>query len=382
MTKIAENLVGSAEVHVLCGPKGYGDLENDSNDNVEGVIIHRLKAFNLDKNNIVFRLLRLTFLSLGMFFFCLIKVTKNDKLLLVTNPALSVPLFGFLKNLKKFQFYILVHDVFPENLIAANILKSKKNIIYRLLRNIFNSSYSQANKLFVLGRDMAQIMSKKTSIKTKITIIENWADLDNICPTSFIDNPIIKEHNLQEKIVFLFAGNLGRLQGLNFLFDIISLINNDLIHFLFVGNGAMFSELKEIKNQKELKNILFLGSLPRNQQSNFLNASHFGVVTLEQEVLGLGVPSKSYNILAAGKPIFFIGNQLSEIAQLINESSCGVSFGMNEKNEIVNFLDNLNFKNVIQYSEMGILGRKVAHEKYSRDAILLKFKNEIVDANQ
>jgi hypothetical protein len=382
MTKIAESLTYSAEVHVLCGPKGYGAIENYSTNELNGVIIHRLKAFNLDKNNIIFRLLRVTFLSLGMFFFCLIMVNKGDRLLLVTNPAFSIPLFGFLKKIKKFQFYILVHDVFPENLIAANILKSKTNLLYVFLKRIFNLSYSQANKLFVLGRDMAQIMKEKTNSITEIIIIENWADLDNIYPTSFINNPIIKEHNLQEKVVFLFAGNLGRLQGLNFLFDIISLINNDLIHFLFVGNGAMLSELKEIKNQKGLKNISFLGSLPRNQQSNFLNASHFGVVTLEEKVYGLGVPSKSYNILAAGKPIFFIGNQLSEIAQLISESSCGVSFGMNQKQEIINFFNNLNSINIFQYTKMGILGRKKAQEKYSKDAILLKFKNEIVNVYQ
>lgn len=380
MTVIAENLSGYAQVHVLCGPEGYGDIVGQKSD-MSKVIIHRIKGFNLNKNNIFFRFLRLVFISLGMFVFGLFKIEKNDRVLLVTNPAFSIPLFSFLKKIKNFSYFILVHDVFPENLIPARILKSKNDFLYKLLKNIFDFSYKQANKLFVLGRDMKELMAVKTNGKVNIEIIENWADLKSIKVMDFKTNQIIQEHQLQDKIVFLFAGNLGRLQGLSYFFDIISSVENEVLHFSFIGNGAMLSELKSKKDNKQLKNVSFLGSFPRNQQCNFLNASHFGIVTLEEEVFGLGVPSKSYNIMAAGKPLFFIGNQSSEIAKMIKEYGCGMSFSMEQKTEIVRFLNSLNQQNITDYMNMGLTGRQLAVEKYSQDAILLKFKRALIDGN-
>lgn len=49
----------------------------------------------------------------------------------------------------------------------------------------------------------------------------------------------------------------------------------------------------------------------RSQQNDFLNACDIGIVTLNDGMYGLGVPSKSYNIWAAGKPILYIGDDNS-----------------------------------------------------------------------
>jgi glycosyltransferase involved in cell wall biosynthesis len=314
-----------------------------------------------------------------MFFFSFFNLRKGDTLLLVTNPALSIPFFSFLRRIRKFRFLILVHDVFPENLIPAKIIRSKTNPIYKFLKLIFDWSYKKADQLFVLGRDMKEVLLHKVKDENKISIIENWADLDNVNVSDFEDNQIIKEHQLQNKIVFLFAGNLGRVQGLDYFFELISSLDNGLLHFLFVGEGTMLSNLMQIKTEKKLDNVSFLGTYPRSKQSLFLNAAHFGVVTLEEEVYGLGVPSKSYNILAAGKPLFFIGNQASEIAQLIKEFSCGVSFGNEQKEETIAFFNKLNLDNIVVYKEMGVVGKKVAECKYSKDMILSKFKKAIIN---
>jgi glycosyltransferase involved in cell wall biosynthesis len=378
MTSISEELAHHADVHVLCGPNGYGGISG-SNEKLKNITIHRLNAFNFDKNNILLRILRLIFLSFGMFFFSLFKVKKTDKLLLVTNPALSIPLFAVLKWFKKFSFFILVHDVFPENLIPGGVIKSASNPLYKTLKSIFNWSYKKADKLFVLGRDMFDIMASKTNYPGKITVIENWADITNVTPEDFSNNLIIIEEGLKDKIVFLFAGNIGRLQGLEFIFELLKEIKNSKIHFLFVGNGAMLPVLEKKKRELNLRNLSFLGTYPRDKQQLFLNASHFGVVTLEQSFYGLGVPSKSYNILAAGKPIFFIGNPNSEISLLINETGCGVAYSQTEKENILNFLDSLTLENLKVYQEFGLKGRSLVEKKFSKKIILKKFTKELIN---
>jgi hypothetical protein len=378
MTSISEKLAGHADIHVLCGPSGYDGIAG-SNQEFKNVTIHRLSAFDFDKNNILLRLFRLLFLSAGMFFFGLFKVKKKDTLLLVTNPALSIPLFALLKLIKHFSFFILVHDVFPENLIPGGVIKASSNPVYKILKLIFNWSYKKADKLIVLGRDMFDIMASKTNYPEKITIIENWADITNVTPEDFSKNRIIIEEGLKDKIVFLFAGNIGRLQGLEFIFELLQGVKNPNIHFLFVGSGAMLPILKKKKRELGLQNLSFLGSYPRNQQQLFLNASHFGVVTLEQSFYGLGVPSKSYNILAAGKPIFFLGNKNSEIFLMVKETGCGIAFSQDQKEEILIFLNNLRSEDLQFYQEIGLKGRVLVMDKYSKDIILDKFKKELID---
>jgi glycosyltransferase involved in cell wall biosynthesis len=228
---------------------------------------------------------------------------------------------------------------------------------------------------------MKSVLAQKINDDSKITIIENWADLENIKPETYIENNLVKQNNLQGKINFLFAGNLGRLQGLDFLFEIISSVKNSKVHFSFIGNGALLSELKETVQKRELKNVSFLGTFPRNEQNTFLNACHFGMVTLAQEIYGLGVPSKSYNILAAGKPIFFIGNKKSEIASMITDYGCGVAFEFKDKDRIIDFFNRIDEQSMASFEEMGSSARKTAIEYYAKNAILDKFKKEILDGN-
>lgn len=376
MTNIANSLAADLDVHVLCGPSGYDDLKTNYKGN-PNFTIHRINAFNFNKNYVFQRLIRLLLISLGMLLHGLFKVKGNDKLLLVTNPALAIPLFSILKKIKGFSYFILVHDVFPENLIPAKILPSKNNLLYKLLTLIFDWSYRQGNHLIVLGRDMKEILTKKTHGKNSITIIENWADLEEITPEPFLQNELIIQKKLEDKIVFLFAGNLGRLQGLPFLFDIIKQVNNDLLHFAFVGDGALLPQLKETVLTNKIENVSFWGTFPRKAQSKFLNASTFGVVTLDSDVFGLGVPSKSYNILAAGKPIFFLGNKNSEIAQMISEHDCGIVFTQDEENKILDFFNQLNFNKLDSFYQKGINSRLAAKTIFSKQNSLQKFKSLI-----
>lgn len=380
MTSIADSLGADLDVHVICGPSGYDELKNKQQSD-KPFTIHRINAFNFNKNNVYQRLARLLLISFGMLFQGLFKIRKVDKVLLVTNPAFAIPLFSILKRMKGFSYFILVHDVFPENLLPAKILSSRENIIYKSLKTIYDWSYQQSNQLIVLGRDMKEIMSKKTNGKNNIAIIENWADLEKVNPEDFSQNELILQHGLANKIVFLFAGNLGRLQGLPFLFDIIREVNNDLLHFAFVGDGALYLSLTRRAGKEQLNNVSFWSTFPREQQNLFLNASHFGIVTLDPEVYGLGVPSKSYNILAAGKPIFFIGSKESEIAQMVIKNQCGIVFDKSEKEAIISFMDHLDFKILNRYEETGKQARNLAEKSYSRNAVLEKFRNLLLMSN-
>jgi len=89
----------------------------------------------------------------------------------------------------------------------------------------------------------------------------------------------------------------------------------------------------------------------------------------------MGVPSKSYNILASGKPILYIGPLESEIALMITENRIGYCFDTDNAEGILTFFNNLNSGMICELRDMGIRARKLVETKYSKEIILQKFYN-------
>ncbi|MDE3236502.1 MAG: glycosyltransferase family 4 protein [Bacteroidota bacterium] len=375
MTQIAKSLSEMSIVNVLCGPIGYDFISNEASWDSNSIKIYRVRIPNFNKNVLFFRIIRFLFLSLGMFCKGLFLIKKTDRVLIVTNPAFNIPLFSLIKILKRNKYFILVHDVFPENLLAADLLKRPDSFYFRLIRRVYNWSYCKADSLIVLGRDMKEVMQKKTKYKKDIEIIENWGDTETISIEKFENNTLIQKLNLQDKIVFMFAGNIGRVQGLEYFFKVIQKVDNSLIHFLFIGSGSNLNSLK--KTFENNKNVTFLNYIPRSEQNTFLNACHVGVVTLSPKLYGLGVPSKTYNIMAAGKPILFLGNKKTEVALMLHENECGYVFAPEEEDQLLNFFQSFNKNSLIQVQLKGLKARHLSETRYSKEKIIRKLENII-----
>ena len=262
---------------------------------------------------------------------------------MVTNPAPLILFMSRLKRKRRFELNILVHDVFPENTIAAGV----KLPLYGFVKSLFDKAYSRADKLIVLGRDMAQIMSRKTKNKVDLRIIENWGDFENIHEAPMPQS---------DRIILQYAGNIGRVQGLDKIIE--SLPEN--IEFHLYGSGAMEDRLKAYNKP----NVFFHGPYARNEQSDILSKCHISLVTLNDKMYGLGTPSKTYNILASGRPILYFGPSESEIELLIKEHGIGY-IGWPECWDIPTL------------QRMGKEARRIGEQLYSEKSILQKFRDMI-----
>jgi glycosyltransferase involved in cell wall biosynthesis len=326
ITEIAEFLATKKKnINVICTDSKYNENDNFNyvkKENRNGVLIHRIKSESLDKNNFLKRTIKLFFSSIKLFYKLFISVRKNDEILIVTNPAFLILLMPILKFFKGVNYKILVHDIFPENLVAIGKI-NKTSFINKFLKLWFDFSYSQAEKCIAIGRDMEEILLKKNVKPSNLCFIPNWADTDEVQPISKNQTNLINKSNLKDRFVFQFAGNLGHAQGIENILASIKLLSNLKIHFLFIGSGAMENKIKEFINNNPLNNVTHVGFQKRSEQNDFLNACDVAIVTLSDGMFGLGVPSKSYNIMATGKPILIIADDNSEISQCVKENNIG-----------------------------------------------------------
>lgn len=377
LTKVANKLTDKYEVEVVCGTPTYDtDSTEDSYFKVsEKIRIHRLKSLVGNKNNILYRVLKFIQLSVQIVIFLKKNLRSGDKLFIVTNPAPLIILCAWLKKFKKFEWIILVHDVFPENTIPAGIINSKANFVYRFLKKMFDRAYSTADRIIVLGRDMEKVMRGKISRynrNTNIKVIENWGATHEILPLKQVKHPpLVKKFTLQ------YAGNMGRVQGLhNFLKCFKNSNNNDVILQL-IGDGAVKVELQNFVLDNALDNVVFYGGYRRNEQNQILNSCDMALVTLASGMYGLGVPSKTYNILAAGIPLLYIGPKNSEIDLLIKDYSIGFSFEPEDTAQLTEFFKLLNNSLSESIEQMSLNARKLAECQYSEEIILNKFLHYI-----
>lgn len=368
--EIANVMSQKYDVKVICGPEIYDKRKKTDPQNKfvlnPKIVVIRVKGLDLDKNTFFGKSMRFAMISKQLYQNAKKCIKEGDNVLLVTNPAPVVALVSKLRKKKVFNLNVLVHDVFPENTAPAGL--KLPQFAYKLLKNIFDKAYSRADQLIALGRDMKQVLETKVDRfehRPKVSIIENWADLDIVSPMELSLRP--------ERIVLEYAGNLGRVQGLQAMLEEIRITGNEKMEFHLWGTGAEENSLKNYTANHGMRNVAFHGAYLRSKQSEVINSCDLALVTLTEGMYGLGVPSKTYNIMAAGKPILFIGDLNSEIALLVKEKRIGYAFAQDNKNEIVEFLRNLSLEMLPELKIMGDRARKVAEEEYDKKVILNKY---------
>lgn len=381
MTEIAEYMASKGiEVHVICTSATYSSGEKKSAIKYERfnkVYIHRISLPKFNKNRLISRITRLFLASLSITCKSLSLIKKGDSILSVTNPAFIVLFMPIVKSAKKSTYTLLVHDIFPENLIATRIL-SRHSLLYKIIKKVFDKAYSCADRCISIGRDMAEILKKKVSSQTAIEYIPIWAEVESVFPKEKNSTTLYNILHLQNKFIFQFAGNLGKAQGITNLLNAIGYINNPNIYFLFIGDGACFEEIHAfIQKNKQKGNVGLIGFQDRSKQCDFLNTCDVSIVTLNEGMYGLGVPSKSYNIMASGKPILYIGDENSEIALCIKEYSIGWIVEPNDANKLAETLLMI-YQTIGEWNYISSNARKVAETIYAKNIILDKYYSTLI----
>ena len=291
----------------------------------------------------------------------------GTKIVSGTNPLFLMVLIAILKIFKPFQWHLLVHDVFPQNLVPAGLLK-KHSIIYKILNTIFNLIYAQADHIIVIGRDMETILRQK-KYKKAITVIPNWVDFKEIELLNKNDSELIKKLNWEKDIVFQFFGNIGRVQGIDHLIQAIQLVKHPQAKFLFIGGGSAVEVVQSyIKNNQQTNNVAYINELPSSQRSLGLSSCDIAIVTLAEGMFGLGVPSKAYFSMAANRPILAIMDENAEVACMVKEHQIGWVESSNQPRQLAQLIDDICERELAS----GVNSPRAILEKYYHQDVLLE----------
>ena len=326
LTMIAEGLARERFVSVICAKPNYSrrGIEVPRKEVRNGVTILRCRSTSLDKNSHVFRIINFVTVTVAVSAMMIRHVRRRDVVLVGTNPPVLPFAAALACFVKRADCVLKIEDVYPDNMIAAGMI-SRRGVAAWIMNAAQRCLFKRMSAICVLGRDMAELVRKKAApSRPKIEWVSNWADSDMIRPEPRNTNRMINELGLEGKFIIGYAGNIGPLQGIEYLFDcMVRLQEYADVHFVFVGMGKKYAWLDQAIRETGLKNVTLVGQKPRSEQLNFLNACDISLVSLISGMVGVGVPSLTYNYLAAGKPVLAAVDADSEIATLVNEEKIG-----------------------------------------------------------
>lgn len=367
LTSIAEGLAGERVVKVLTGqPKhmsrGQRAPKREVRNDVE---IIRAWGTTLDKNVLPFRLINMLTIGLSIFLKSIRLFRRGDQVLVVTAPP-SLPVSTALASLIRGASYtLLIQDSYPEILIALGA--ARENSKFVKLVHFFNHwVYKHVSRIIVMGRDMNDLFLRKTKgLDIPIVTIPNWADLEAVHPTPRSENPLLAELGITDKFVFLYAGNIGHPTDIETIVECAEkLLDRDEFRFVFIGAGVKKNWLESQVAGRKLKNVIVMDYRPRHDQINFLNACDIGLVALIRGMWGTAMPSRTYNIMAAGKPILALTDKGSELALVIDEDRIGIHLEPGNADQLLAAVLNIYDKR-LELEEMGARARTAALAKYS-----------------
>jgi glycosyltransferase involved in cell wall biosynthesis len=353
------------DIHVLCSGQLYDDPDAKlpAAEVVDGIRVRRVPTTRFGRGRLVGRAVDYAsfYLSAGAALWRLVRgadivVAKTDPPLISLVCALVV----------RFRRAVLINwqqDVFPEiaSALGANPLPRPLDASLRRWRN---AAMRHAAVNVVIGQRMREYFIKLGIPRAKLAVVENWSDPTAIAPLAPGASRLRAEQGLLDRFVVGYSGNLGRAHEFATLLGAAQALRDTPgIVFLIIGGGARMPALRQAVAERELENFVFLPYQPRERLGDSLAAADLHVVSLVPKLEGLIVPSKFYGILAAARPVVFIGDHDGEIAPEIRAADCGLVIDVGDSERLARELRALQL-DAPRCLGMGRRARALLTEKY------------------
>ena len=329
-------------------------------------VIHRFPMFREGKHPIQ-RAIRYVLVNFIQYFKG--SSAKNiDIILASSTPPTQGLLCGLVKKRLKVPFVYNLQDIFPDSLVNAKMTK-KGSLIWKIGRKIEDFTYRSADKIIVISEDFKRNIMEKGVPEEKIVIVPNWVDTDQVYHIDRKDNVLFDRYNLdRDKYYVCYSGNVGHSQNLDLLLNAAKVIQKELpdVCFAIVGEGAAKEELAAKIAAENISNVILLPFQPYEDIAHVFSLGDADLIISKPCIGGSSVPSKTWSILAAERPVLASFDEDSALAKLIREQNCGIVANAGELDSLTGAIRQL-YENPEQALAMGKCGRAYVEENLSKE---------------
>lgn len=253
---------------------------------------------------------------------------KFDLVMYTTPPITFEQVVKFVKRRDNAQTYLILRDIFPQNAVDMGMM-SKYGLLYLFFRvkekrlyqiSDFIGCLSQANVDFIQ-------MNHPEVERVKLEIYPNSIGVQ---PNNQIaHNQQLKfKRNFygipEDKIVYIYGGNLGKPQGVDFIISCLRANqNNEQVYFLIIGSGTEYAKLDQYVKTDQPGNVKILPSLPKEEYEELVTCCDVGLVFLNYRFLIPNFPSRILSYMQAGLPVLAATDISTDIGKTIMDGGFG-----------------------------------------------------------
>ena len=270
---------------------------------------------------------------------------KFDLVMYSTPPITFCNAIEYVKRRDNAKTYLLLKDIFPQNAVDIGMMSKSgiKGHLYKFFRN-------KEKKLYGLSDYIGC-----TSPANVEYVKQNNPEIDNyrveVCPNCIevVDKSINAEERRSirkkydiplEKRVFVYGGNLGKPQGIDFLIECLhSQENSKDNYFLIVGDGTEYGKIEEFVKSSNQNNIRLMKRLPQEDYDTMVGACDVGMIFLDHRFTIPNFPSRVLSYMQAKIPVLACTDPNTDIGKIIEEAGFG---SWCESNDVNGFVECVN----------------------------------------
>lgn len=376
MTRIVHELTQRGhEVHIVTSLPWYRSHRIEPGwggrlirrENTTWGSVHRVHPFpGADKANLVRR-------ALGFVAFSVVALVaglraggwfRRCDAVVAMSPPLTLGLTGWLVGLShRAPLVFNVQDVFPDAAERSGAVSGRR--VLALARWLERATYRRARAITVLSSDLAANVAAKLPqrLAERVHVIPNFVDTEAITPAHRL-TPYRSELGLGDEPVVMYAGNVGLSQPFDLMVEAARRLPE--VAFVINGDGAATAWLDEVAST--LPNLYRVGYQPAERLPEVLATGDIHLVILKAGLGAVSVPSKTYSVLAAARPVVASIDPDTEVPRLLARADAGVSLPPDDVEAFVAALTEL-LADTARQQAMGQRGRALVMAEASPEAV-------------
>jgi colanic acid biosynthesis glycosyl transferase WcaI len=319
---VAETLAQKHRVTVVAGRPSYDPDERYSysllrRDVRNGVTVECVGSTAFSRHGMGGRVSNyLTYLALAV---PRALAIRADLILAMTDPPVEGIAGAFAAWLKRRPLVYNIRDMYPDMALGGGIVGDRGWV--RLWEKMHRWALRRALRVIVLGEDMRERILRKGIDAARVAVIRDGTMIPETLANQ--SDPVAQEIRGGFPFVAVHAGNLGFYGAWDTLLQAAKLLEGENIGIVFVGEGANRERLQRAAQGSA--NVRFLPFRPAAEIPLVMAAGDVHIICVRRGLEGVVVPSKLYSVLAAGRPVFAVAAEESDVVRIVREARCGLA---------------------------------------------------------
>jgi glycosyltransferase involved in cell wall biosynthesis len=264
-------------------------------EQMDGISVLRTWLVPTHSSNVFKRLLSAASYALSLMLLVQkqLKKTQADLIVISSPPLLTGYLGTWMAAKSKAKVLLNVSDLWPQSALELGFVRA--GAFYQFLVSLERKMYQRADAFSAQSEEIKQHIIKH-QVSKPIFVYRN------LQPTHTM---AAQDRRLGTRKI-VYAGLLGIAQG---VFEIIQAIDFAALgtELHLFGQGVQTEQIQEWIRQHPSKGVYYHGIVPAIQIPTLMTEYHAMLVPLKQSIEG-AVPSKIFNALANGLPVFYCGS--------------------------------------------------------------------------